>query len=127
VFNGTTALGSFSLPAPVTFTQAQVAAEQGNGNGVFVFGLNATEQVQFNTLLAMPGSSGFFVGLNSTIGCGASPPSGCIGTNDGPDTYLGITGTAPVPGPIVGAGLPGLVTALFGMIGLNRYRKRRVA
>jgi hypothetical protein len=33
-----------------------------------------------------------------------------------------------VPGPIVGAGLPGLVTMLLGLFGLNRYRrKRRVA
>jgi hypothetical protein len=32
---------------------------------------------------------------------------------------------ASVPGPIVGAGLPGLITALFGMVGLNRFRQRR--
>jgi len=32
---------------------------------------------------------------------------------------------APVPGPIVGAGLPGLAMALLGMVGLNRFRRKR--
>jgi len=31
----------------------------------------------------------------------------------------------PVPGPIVGTGIPALIMAALGMIGLNRYRKRR--
>jgi hypothetical protein len=30
-----------------------------------------------------------------------------------------------VPGPILGAGLPGMITALFGMLGLNRLRRKR--
>jgi hypothetical protein len=30
-----------------------------------------------------------------------------------------------VPGPVVGAGIPGIVTALLGMIGLNRFRRKR--
>jgi hypothetical protein len=34
-------------------------------------------------------------------------------------------GIDPVPGPIAGAGLPGLVSACFGMLGFNRWRKRR--
>lgn len=46
--------------------------------------------------------------------------------SDGPDSFFLVP--AAVPGPIVGAGLPGLI-ALFGgaggMIGLNRFRKRR--
>lgn len=32
-----------------------------------------------------------------------------------------------VPGPIVGAGIPGLVMAVLGMFGLNRARRRRAA
>lgn len=30
-----------------------------------------------------------------------------------------------VPGPVVGAGVPGLISACFGMIGLNTWRRRR--
>jgi hypothetical protein len=34
---------------------------------------------------------------------------------------------AAVPGPIVGAGIPGIIAALGGLIGLNRFRRRRQA
>ena len=41
---------------------------------------------------------------------------------------LGVTPTiTQVPGPLAGAGIPGLLTACFGMFGLNRWRRRRQA
>ena len=127
VYNGNSVVGTFSLPSMVTFDLDQVKNEQGNGNGVFVFGLNAAQQITMSDIINTSGSGMFTVGLNSTIGCGAMAPAGCIGTNDGPDTYIGIPGTHAVPGPIVGAGIPGLVMALGGMVGLNRFRRRKQA
>lgn len=45
--------------------------------------------------------------------------------SDGPDSFF-IQPTA-VPGPIVGAGIPGLIAACGMMLGFNRYRRRKVA
>src|SRR5262249_39306465 len=87
IFNGTTSVGSFSLApglAPITFTAADLALQQGNGTAVFNFGLTAPEQAQFNTIRAMAGSNGFFAGLSSTLGCPAGAPAGCLPSNDGP-------------------------------------------
>jgi len=47
------------------------------------------------------------------------------GANDGPDSFF-IVAQA-VPGPIVGAGLPGLITACFALMGLAGWRRRRNA
>jgi hypothetical protein len=44
--------------------------------------------------------------------------------NGGIDMSVAV---ATVPGPIVGAGLPGLISACFGMVGLARFRRRRAA
>jgi hypothetical protein len=46
------------------------------------------------------------------------------GTGGGTSGYGGNLATAPVPGPVVGAGLPGLI-ALLGMLGFKRFRRRR--
>lgn len=46
--------------------------------------------------------------------------------NDGPDSFfIQPIATAAVPGPIVGAGIPGLVTACGALFGLNFWRRRR--
>src|SRR6516162_5453362 len=50
IFNGTTPVGTFSLPTsgtgapPITFTGADLALQQGNGTAVFAFTLTPSEQ-----------------------------------------------------------------------------------
>jgi hypothetical protein len=46
------------------------------------------------------------------------------GATDGPDSFY-IIPAAAVPGPIVGAGIPGLLAAAFGLFMLNRYRRNK--
>jgi hypothetical protein len=47
--------------------------------------------------------------------------------NDGPDSFFIQPNAVAVPGPIVGAGIPGLIAAALGMFGLNWRRKRKVS
>jgi len=61
-------------------------------------------------------------------GFAASCPSAssCVASGTGATPPLG-TGFATTPGPVLGAGLPGLVAACFGLIGLARRRRQRIA
>jgi hypothetical protein len=45
-------------------------------------------------------------------------------TNDGPDSFFLVP--AAVPGPIVGAGLPGILAACVGLWGLAMRRRKRL-
>jgi len=48
------------------------------------------------------------------------------GANDGPDSFFLIPNAQAVPLPIAGAGIPGLMAALFGLVGLH-WRRRKLA
>jgi opacity protein-like surface antigen len=47
------------------------------------------------------------------------------GLNDGPDSFF--LEPAVVPGPVAGAGIPGLMAAAISIWGLARYRRRKLA
>lgn len=131
IYNGTTAVGTFHLAAsetPLQFTAANLALQQGNGNAVFDFGLTASEQAQFNTILAMSGSSGFFAGLSSTLGCPAGAPASCQPSNDGPDSFIGFAQTQahPVPEPSTLAIFGTMLIALGGIGYVMRRRRDEV-
>jgi hypothetical protein len=124
IFKGTLPVGSFSLApslTPLTFTAADLALQQGNGNAVFDFGLTAAEQLQFNVILAMSGSSGFFAGLSSQLGCPSGGGGSCLPSNDGPDSFIGFAQSSAIV-PLPGA-LPLFATGLVGL-GLLGRRKR---
>jgi hypothetical protein len=74
-------------------------------------------------------TSGFYFAAFVTDGSGSStcPPQG--GGGDDPCGVIGVKNIIidPVPGPIIGAGLPGLVAACMGLVAFARRRLNKLA
>ena len=123
LYDGNTAVGSFSLAASfIDFTQADLALQPGNGNSVFNFGLDAAQQTIFDGLVTTFGTD-LRAGLGSVLGCPAGSPVGCMVTNDGPDSFVAFVqpGTAVAePGTLLLAG-----TALVGVMAFARKKLHR--
>ena len=130
--NGTL-IGTFGGNDAVLISEEQLALQQGNGNSVFDLGLTdgtggtGNEQAEFDAMLALlPPGTQIFAGLAASFGCTPAP---CVigASNDGAESFIAFRQdqVAAVPGPIVGAGLPGLITACMMMLGLGRYRRNK--
>lgn len=124
IFNGLSPVATFQLPAAgFNITPAQADADHGNGSGALIFTLTTGEVSAWNTLVAQAGSGAFTVGSFGSWGSPCPSLSPCMPANDGQDSLIAVTaGIVPVPGPIAGAGIPGLVMACLGLVGLARRR-----
>jgi hypothetical protein len=125
IYNGTTAVATFQLPSTgYNITPTQADNDHGNGSGALVFSLTAAEIPAFNAVVAMNGSAYFTVGSFGSWGSPCPSLSPCMAANGGQDSLIAVTNVA-VPGPIVGAGIPGLIAGALGLVGLARRRRAK--
>jgi hypothetical protein len=112
-----TLVGSFSLASSITFSENELDLQQGNGQGLFIFTLDAGQRAQFN---ALNPTGAFRIGLSAAF----------TSSDGGPDSFLAIAAGNPiinplcpnppcdpvfVPGPEIG-GLGSLVRLVAGLL-----------
>jgi hypothetical protein len=97
-------------PNPSFFANAVVTAVSGSLDFMGTFPVGSINKMDFNT------TGITFGGVSHTL-------DELVAANQ--SSTVGISSGELVPGPIVGAGLPGLVAACGGLLGLARRRRRK--
>jgi hypothetical protein len=108
-------VGTFALgPNEINFSATELARQQGNGNAIFKFVLDAAQQTAFNIALGVnPDLSTFHITLASAF----------RDVTDGPESWLAVLGPGaviPIPGALVL-----FASGLVGVAALNRRRRSR--
>src|SRR5262245_12525645 len=126
-FNGTgVALTDIVVGAHVPALAAATGALNGDGTGNFTFGINCP--TCGNGPAGFGGAISFTVNNSTIADVTAGNNLGNIFVADvlAPNGNTGPVDVHAVPGPVVGAGLPGLVMACGGLVALGRRRRRQV-
>jgi hypothetical protein len=93
--------------------------QQGTGQSGWLFTLTPGQAAAFTGFAS---NQNVLAAIDQAIFTG----SGCCQASDGPENIFAVSVVNPVPGPIAGAGLPGLLAACGGLIALARRRRKQV-
>lgn len=104
---------------------------ESTGNNFLDFHVSASGLTEASFVAALQiatNASGGSTGDNALFAADVlSPKTGCGGPGTTCTGIIDFSVASAVPGPIAGAGLPGLIAACGGLLGLARRRRRKVA